>query len=63
VAIDGARNGNAIVKLIAPRAARLVISNPKETLAIAEAEVNTNRVDATILAQVSAADCDMRFDA
>jgi transposase len=44
------------VKLIAPRVARVVVSNPQKTRAIAEAKVKTDKVDAEVLAQLLAAD-------
>jgi transposase len=56
VAIEATCNTHAIVKLIAPRVARVVISNPMKTRAIAEAKVKTDKVDAAILAQLLAAD-------
>jgi transposase len=55
VAIEATCNTHAIVKLIAPRVARVVISNPMKTRAIAEARVKTDKVDAAILAQLLAA--------
>jgi transposase len=56
VAVEATCNTHAIVKLIAPRVARVVISNPMKTRAIAEARVKTDKVDAAILAQLLAAD-------
>jgi transposase len=56
VAIEATGNTHAIAKLIAPRVARVVISNPMKTRAIAEAKVKTDKVDAKILAQLLAAD-------
>jgi transposase len=56
VAIEATGNTHAIAKLIAPRVARVVISNPMKTRAIAEAKVKTDKVDAAILAQLLAAD-------
>ena len=56
VAIEATCNTHAIVKLIASRVARVVISNPMKTRAITEAKVKTDRVDAAILAQLLAAD-------
>jgi transposase len=56
VAIEATCNTHAIVKLIAPRVARVVVSNPMKTRAIAEAQVKTDKVDAKILAQLLAAD-------
>ena len=42
VAIEATCNTHAIAKLIAPRVARVVISNPMKTRAIAEAKVKTD---------------------
>src|ERR1700694_670898 len=56
VAIEAPGNTHAIAKLIAPRVARVVISNPMKTRAIAEAKVKTDMVDAKILAQLLVAD-------
>ncbi len=56
VAIEATCNTHAITRLIAPRVARVVISNPMKTRAIAEAKVKTDKVDAAILAQLLAAD-------
>ena len=43
VAIEATCNTHAIVKLIAPKAAKVVISNPMKTRAIAEAKVKTDK--------------------
>src|SRR3954453_2570287 len=40
------------VRLLAGRIARVVVSNPHKTRAIAEAKVKTDKVDAEILAQL-----------
>ncbi|MEV7239041.1 IS110 family transposase [Streptomyces sp. NPDC051020] len=56
VALEATGNTEAIVALIAPRVARVVVSNPMKTRAIAEAKVKTDKVDARILAQLLAAD-------
>lgn len=55
VALEATGNTHAIVKLLAPRVARVVVSNPQKTRAIAEARVKTDKVDAAILAQLLAA--------
>ena len=54
VVIEATCNTHAIAKLIAPRVARVVISNPMKTRAITEAKVKTDKVDAGPL---SAARC------
>src|SRR5215217_6155956 len=56
VAIEATCNTHAIAKLLQRRVARVVISNPQKTRAIAEAKVKTDKVDAAVLAQLLAAD-------
>ena len=56
VAIEATCNTHAIVRLIEPRVARVVVSNPMKTRAIAEAKVKTDKVDAEVLCQLLAAD-------
>src|SRR5213596_1678985 len=56
VAIEATCNTYAIVRLLTGRVARVVVSNPQKTRAIAEAKVKTDKVDAEILAQLLAAD-------
>jgi transposase len=56
VAIEATCNTHAIAKLLEPRVARVVVSNPQKTCAIAEAKVKTDKVDAEVLAQLLAAD-------
>jgi transposase len=56
VALEATGNTHAIVKLLRRRVARVVVSNPQKTRAIAESRVKTDKVDAQILAQLLAAD-------
>jgi transposase len=56
VALEATGNSDAIVAIVAPHVARVVVSNPFKTRAIAEAKVKTDKVDARILAQLLAAD-------
>jgi transposase len=56
VALEATGNTHAIVRLLEGRVARVVVSNPQKTRAIAEARVKTDKVDAEILAQLLAAD-------
>jgi transposase len=56
VAIEATCNTHAIARLIEPRVARVVVSNPQKTRAIAEAKVKTDKVDAEVLCQLLAAD-------
>jgi hypothetical protein len=46
VAIEATCNTHAIVQLIEPHVARVIVSNPQKTRAIAEAKVKTDKVDA-----------------
>jgi transposase len=56
VALEATGNTHAIVRLLQGHVARVVVSNPQKTRAIAEAKVKTDKVDAEILAQLLAAD-------
>src|SRR4051812_42500991 len=56
VALEATGNTHAIVRLLEGCVARVVVSNPQKTRAIAEAKVKTDKVDAEILAQLLAAD-------
>jgi transposase len=56
VALEATGNSDAIANLLVPLVARVVVSNPSKTRAIAEARVKTDKVDARILAQLRAAD-------
>src|SRR4051812_2105563 len=56
VALEATCNTHAIAKRLEGRVARVVISNPQKTRAIAEAKVKTDKVDAAVLAQLLAAD-------
>jgi transposase len=56
IALEATTNSDAIATLLRPIVARVVVSNPRKTRAIAEAKVKTDKVDARILAQLLAAD-------
>jgi transposase len=56
VALEATTNSDAIAMLLGPLVAKVVVSNPRKTRAIAEAKVKTDKVDARILAQLLAAD-------
>lgn len=56
VALEATTNSDAIATMLRPLVARVVVSNPRKTRAIAEAKVKTHKVDARILAQLLAAD-------
>src|SRR6266542_2891733 len=55
VAIEATGNTFAIARLLEQHVARVVISNPLRTRAIAEAKVKTDKVDARVLAELLAA--------
>ena len=54
--MEATTNSDAIATMLRPLVARVVVSNPRKTRAIAEAKVKTDKVDARILAQLLAAD-------
>ena len=52
LAVEVTSNTWAFVRLIKPYVAKVVVSNPMKTKAIAEANVKTDKVDAFVLAQL-----------
>jgi transposase len=56
VPIEATMNTAAIAALLEAHCARVVVSNPLKTRAIAEARVKTDKVDARVLAELLAAD-------
>jgi transposase len=56
IALEATTNSDAIATMLRPLVARVVVSNPRKTRAIAEAKVKTDKVDARILAQLLAVD-------
>jgi transposase len=52
VALEATTNTWAVVGLLEPHVAEVVVSNPMRTRAIAEAKVKTDKVDALVLAQL-----------
>lgn len=56
VALEATTNTWAIVAVLAPLVADVVVSNPLRTRAIAEAKIKTDKVDAEVLARLLAAD-------
>jgi transposase len=56
IALEATTNSDAIATMLRPLVARVVVSNPRKTRAIAEAKVKTDKVDSRILAQLLAAD-------
>src|SRR4051794_25437020 len=56
IVLEATSNSDAIATLLRTQVARVVVSNPRKTRAIAEAKVKSDKVDARILAQLLAAD-------
>jgi hypothetical protein len=56
IALEASTNSDAIATMLRPLVRRVVVSNPRKTRAIAEANVKTDKVDARIRAQLLAAD-------
>ncbi len=52
VALEATTNTWAVVALLRPHVARIVVGNPLRTRVIAEAKVKTDKVDAAVLAQL-----------
>jgi transposase len=52
LALEATVNSWAVAEVLEPHCARLVVSNPLRTRAIAEAKIKTDRVDAMVLAQL-----------
>jgi transposase len=52
VALEATTNTWAVVRLLTPHVAEVVVSNPLATKAIAQAKVKTDKVDALVLAQL-----------
>ena len=55
VALEATTNCWAVADALRPHVARVVVSNPMATKAIAQAKVKTDKVDAYVLAQLCAA--------
>jgi transposase len=52
VALEATTHCWAIVRLLKPHVGRVVVSNPRQTKAIAQAKIKTDKVDAAVLAQL-----------
>ena len=52
LAVEVTSNTWAFVRLVKPHVAKVVVSNPMKTKAIAEANIKTDKVDALVLAQL-----------
>ncbi len=56
LALEATTNTWAVVAILEPFVAEVVVSNPLRTRAIAEAKIKTDRVDALVLAQLLRSD-------
>lgn len=52
VALEATANTWAVAELVRPHVARVVVSNPLRTKAIAQAKIKTDKIDAEVLAQL-----------
>jgi len=56
VVIEATGNAMAVVRVLAPHVARVIVANPLQVKAIAHAHVKTDKIDAGVLASLRAAD-------
>jgi transposase len=61
VVIEATGNAMAVVRVLAPYVARVIVANPLQVKAIAHAHVKTDKIDAGVLASLRAADSCRRF--
>src|SRR4029453_11094048 len=54
VVVEATGNAAAVVEVLGPHVGRVVVANPKQVRLIADAKVKTDRIDATVLAQLYA---------
>src|SRR3712207_288627 len=54
VVVEATGNAAAVVEVLGPHLGRVVVANPKQVRLIADAKVKTDRIDATVLAQLYA---------
>jgi transposase len=54
VVVEATGNAAAVVEVLKPHVGRVIIANPKQVRLIADAKVKTDRIDATVLAQLYA---------
>jgi transposase len=52
VALEATSNAWAVVRMLRPCVAEIVVSNPMQTRAIAQARIKTDKIDALVLAQL-----------
>ncbi len=56
VVIEATGNAMAVVRVLSPYVARVIVANPMQVKAIAHAQVKTDKIDAGVLASLRAAD-------
>src|SRR5438105_15820696 len=56
VVIEATGNAMAVVRMLSPYVARVIVANPLQVKAIAHAHVKTDKIDAGVLASLRAAD-------
>jgi len=56
VVIEATGNAMAVVRVLSPYVARVIVANPLQVKAIAHAHVKTDKIDAGVLASLRAAD-------
>src|SRR5689334_8991566 len=56
VVVEATGNAMAVVRLLSPYVARVIVANPLQVKAIAHAHVKTDKIDAGVLASLRAAD-------
>jgi hypothetical protein len=56
VVVEATGNASSVAAVIVPHVKRVVISNPKQVRIIAHAKINTDTIDASVIAQLYASD-------
>jgi transposase len=56
VVVEATGNAMAVVRVLSPYVARVIVANPLQVRAIAHARIKTDKIDAGVLAQLRAAD-------
>ncbi len=56
VVVEATGNAMAVVRVLSPYVARVIMANPLQVRAIAHARIKTDKIDAAVLAQLRAAD-------
>jgi transposase len=56
VVVEATGNAMAVVRVLGPYVARVIVANPLQVKAIAHARIKTDKIDAGVLASLRAAD-------